>query len=73
MGQCAAQMAAAQIFNARKGQEQSAIYGAVSTGTNWKFMTLQNQLLKIDLTEYYITQLDQILGILAEPFRRYFT
>jgi len=29
-------------------------------------------LLKIDLTEYFITQLDQILGILAEPFRRYF-
>jgi hypothetical protein len=72
LGQCAAQMAAAQIFNARKGQEQSAIYGAVSTGTNWKFLILENQLLKIDLTEYFITQLDQILGILAEPFRRYF-
>jgi len=72
LGQCAAQMAAAQIFNARKGQEQFAIYGAVSTGTNWKFLILENQLLKIDLTEYFITQLDQILGILAEPFRRYF-
>jgi hypothetical protein len=72
LGQCAAQMVAAQIFKARKGQEQSAIYGAVSTGTNWKFLILEKQLLKIDLTEYFITQLDQILGILAEPFRRYF-
>lgn len=35
-------------------------------------MVLQNQLVKIDLTEYFITQLNQILGILAEPFRHYF-
>lgn len=72
LGQCVAQMVAAQLFNDRKGQEQQAVYGAVSTGTNWKFLMLQNQLVKIDLTEYFITQLDQILGILAEPFRRYF-
>ena len=72
LGQCVAQMVAAQMFNARKGQEQTVVYGAVSTGTNWKFLMLQNQLVKIDLTEYFITQLNQILGILAEPFRRYF-
>jgi hypothetical protein len=72
LGQCVAQMVAAQLFNARKRQEQPAVYGAVSTGTNWKFLMLQNQLVKIDLTEYFITQIDQILGILAEPFRRYF-
>ena len=71
LGQCVAQMVAAQLFNARKGQEQSVVYGAVSTGTNWKFLMLQNQLVKIDLTEYFITQIDQILGILAEPFRRF--
>lgn len=72
LGQCVAQMVAAQLFNARKGQEQQIVYGAVSTGTNWKFIMLQNQLVRIDLTEYFITQLDKILGILAEPFRRYF-
>lgn len=72
LGQCVAQMVASQLFNARKGQEQQIVYGAVSTGTNWKFIMLQNQLVRIDLTEYFITQLDQILGILAEPFRRYF-
>ena len=72
LGQCVAQMVAVQVFNARKGQEQQVVYGSVSTGTNWKFLMLQNQLVMIDLTEYFITQLDQILGILAEPFRRYF-
>jgi hypothetical protein len=72
LGQCVAQMVAAQIFNARKGLEQPLVYGAVSTGTNWKFIMLENQVVKIDLTEYFITQLNQILGILAEPFRIYF-
>ena len=72
LGQCVAQMVAAQLFNTRKGQEQLVVYGAVSTGTNWKFMVLHKQLVKIDLTEYFITQLNQILGILAEPFRHYF-
>ncbi len=72
LGQCVAQMVAAQIFNTRKGLEEQIVYGAVSTGTNWKFMMLEKQLVKIDLTEYFITQLDQILGILAEPFRIYF-
>ncbi|MGD1912484.1 MAG: hypothetical protein ACFB2X_17020 [Rivularia sp. (in: cyanobacteria)] len=72
LGQCAAQMFAAQIFNNRKGFEKLSIYGAVSTGTNWKFLVLEDNLLKIDLSEYYITQLNQILGILSEPFRIYF-
>jgi hypothetical protein len=72
LGQCVAQMVAAQIFNTRNAMEQQIVYGAVSTGTNWKFITLENQLVKIDLTEYFITQLNQILGILSEPFRVYF-
>jgi hypothetical protein len=65
-------MVAAQQFNARHGRKQPVVYGAVSTGTNWKFILLENHLVKIDLTEYFIVQLNQILGILAEPFRAYF-
>lgn len=72
LGQCVAQMLAAQMFNTRKGLEMQSIYGAVSTGTNWKFLVLQGNLVKIDLTEYFITQLNHILGILSEPFRIYF-
>jgi hypothetical protein len=33
---------------------------------------LENYVVKIDLTEYFISQLNQILGILAELFRIYF-
>ena len=63
------QLVAAQVFNERKGQSQT-IYGVVSTGTLWKFLTLGSQTLKIDRTEYFITQLEEILGILVEPFRK---
>ncbi|BAY10203.1 hypothetical protein [Calothrix sp. NIES-2098] len=71
LGQCVAEMVAAQVFNDRKGKSQT-IYGVVSTGTLWKFLTLETQILTIDRTEYFIAQLAEILGILAEPFRNYF-
>ncbi|XHR84282.1 MAG: hypothetical protein ACFKPT_08265 [Gloeotrichia echinulata GP01] len=64
-----AEMVAAQIFNERKGQSQT-IYGVVSTGILWKFLMLEAQTIKIDRTEYFIGQLEQIIGILAEPFNR---
>jgi hypothetical protein len=69
LGQCVASMVAAQLFNERKGRAQR-IYGVVSTGTLWKFLTLEAETLKIDRTEYFIAQLEEILGILAEPFRK---
>lgn len=67
LGQCVAEMVAAQIFNERKGQSQT-IYGVVSTGTLWKFLTLEAQILTIDRSEYFIAQIDKIIGILATPF-----
>ncbi len=69
LGQCVAEMVADQVFNDRKGQSQT-IYGVVSTGTLWKFLTLEAETLKIDRTEYFIAQLEEILGILVEPFRK---
>lgn len=68
LGQCVAEMVAAQVFNERKGQSQT-IYGVVSTGTLWKFLTLEAQIIKIDRCEYFITQIEAILGNLAEAFR----
>lgn len=69
LGQCIAAMVAAQIFNQRAGHEISSIYGAVTTGTNWKFITLSNSLISIDADEYYINQIEMILGILLQPLR----
>jgi hypothetical protein len=58
-------MVAAQIFNEREGNEILVIYGAVTSGTNWKFLKLEGKVVEIDLVEYYLTDVNKILGILA--------
>ncbi|MFQ4137773.1 hypothetical protein PGN35_015765 [Nodosilinea sp. PGN35] len=43
LGQCLAAMVAARIFNEREGQPLPQIYGAVTTGNQWKFLRLSDQ------------------------------
>ncbi len=69
LGQCVAEMLAARIFNEREGNEIPAIYGTVTTGTTWKFLKLQEQIIEIDLGEYYLRDVNKILGILANSIR----
>ncbi|MGF1478168.1 MAG: hypothetical protein ACFB4I_01575 [Cyanophyceae cyanobacterium] len=66
LGQCIAEMVAAQRFNQ---QETEFIYGAVTTGSIWKFLKLVNQQVFIDLSDFYIKEINSILGVLANPFR----
>ena len=65
LGQCVAEMYAAQLFNEREGNQVSRIYGVVTTGEIWKFLMLEGQSVQIDLLEYFLNQVDKILGILA--------
>jgi hypothetical protein len=65
LGQCAAEMVAAQIFNQQAESEINTIYGAVTTGSIWQFLKLEGQILSIDLSEYYLKDVNKILGILA--------
>lgn len=65
LGQCVAEMIAAQLFNEREGNDISTIYGTVTTGTNWKFLKLTKQLVDIDLSEYYINNIGKIIAILS--------
>ena len=69
LGQCVATMLAAQRFNQNAENEIDVIYGVVTTGTNWKFLMLVDNIVSIDVVEYYINQIDQILGILMQPFQ----
>ena len=69
LGQCVASMVGAQLFNQRSGNPVKVIYGAVTTGTNWKFLTLEEKNVRIDAGEYYIKEVDKILGIILQPFR----
>jgi hypothetical protein len=65
LGQCVAEMLAAQIYNDREGKRLASVYGAVTTGLAWKFLRLQDSTVYIDLADYYIDRPDKILGILA--------
>ena len=64
LGQCVAEMVGAQIFNQRENNPISTIYGTVTSGTNWRFLKLEEKRVYIDLSEYYLGDLSQILGIL---------
>jgi len=65
LGQCVAEMIAAQRFNEREGNAIDTIYGAVTTGEIWKFLKLVGAVASIDLSDYYIVRdVSKILGIL---------
>jgi hypothetical protein len=66
IGQCVAAMVAAQIFNKTANNQVPMIYGAVTTGTTWRFLILEDQKVAIDSKEYYINEVDKILGILIQ-------
>ena len=65
LGQCVAEMIAAQSFNQKDGNSITSIYGVVTTGNIWKFLKLTDQIVNIDLSEYYIKDINKILGILT--------
>ena len=70
LGQCIAEMVAAQRFNEAKGRSILAIYGSVSSGTAWRFLKLEGQIVTIDLTDYPLPPVDQILGFLVWMVRQ---
>jgi hypothetical protein len=63
VAQCIAEMVAAQMFNAKRDRPLAHIYGAVTSGTNWRFLRLSGSTAHVDRDEYYIDRVDQIIGI----------
>ncbi|MBS9386351.1 MAG: hypothetical protein HEQ24_19885 [Dolichospermum sp. BR01] len=70
LAQCIAEMLAAQLFNEQKQNAIKIIYGAVTIGTIWQFLKLEDKVVSIDLTEYYIKDVKKILGILISAIRQ---
>jgi hypothetical protein len=64
LGQCVAEMVAAQIFNLNEGKEILTIYGCVTSGKLWQFIKLEGSDVTIDVNEYQIAPVERILGIL---------
>lgn len=62
-GQCIATMYAANLFNERENNNLPYIYGVVTTGTTWKFMKLLENKVYIDVDEYYLKEIELLLGI----------
>ncbi len=63
VGQCAAQMLGARLFNQRDNNGIETIFGCVTTGEVWQFLKLEGQTIYVDQSHYYINQLAEILGI----------
>ena len=70
LAQCIAEMLAAQLFNEQKQNAIKIVYGAVTIGTIWQFLKLEDKVVSIDLTEYYIKDVKKILGILISAIKQ---
>ena len=70
LGQCVAEMVAAQYFNAEKGNDIPRIYGATTSGADWRFLKLEGKKLYIDMSVYQIERCDKVLGILASMVKQ---
>ncbi|MBD0313405.1 MAG: hypothetical protein ICV86_11160 [Microcoleus sp. T3-bin5] len=65
LGQCAAEMLAAQKFNEINNIPIATIYGSVSSGTVWRFLKLESKTLTIDLNDYPVPPVEPLLGMLV--------
>ena len=70
LGQCVAEMVAAQRFNAEEGNDIACIYGTITSGIDWLFLKLEGKKLYIDMAAYQIAQCDKILGILTSMVKQ---
>ena len=70
VAQCAAEMVAAQRFNAEQGNSIPRVYGAITSGTDWLFLKLEGKTLHIDMRIYTLERCDRLLGILASMVRQ---
>jgi hypothetical protein len=69
IGQCVAEMVAAQKFNEAKQKPLPTLYGSVSNGLQWQFLKLSGTEVTIDLNVYSLPPVEQILGFLVWMIR----
>ncbi len=66
LGQCAATVVGVRVFNEREGAPIPTIYGCVTNGSIWRFLRLDESRLTIDRSEYYLSNVGTIVGILVQ-------
>jgi len=62
LGQCVAQMVAAQVFNERAGQPVATLYGCVTTGEDWQFLGLTGTDVTLHRPRLYIAEVGMVLA-----------
>ena len=62
LGQCAAQMLGAKIYNENNGTPLETIYGCVTTGDDWLFLCLTGKEIFVDTRKYYLGQIGELLA-----------
>jgi hypothetical protein len=62
-------MVAAQLFNQERHNVIETVYGVVTTGNVWKFLRLVGTVVYIDRMEYYIKEVERMVGILVAMIR----
>ena len=65
LGQCVAQMVAAQLYNDRAGQPTAAVYGCVTTGEDWQFLRLADAVVTLHRPRLYIADVGAVLAAFA--------
>jgi hypothetical protein len=60
-----AEMVAAQRFNQATEKPLKTIYGCVSSGILWRFLKLEQQQMTIDLKDYSLEPMENLLGMLV--------
>lgn len=68
LGQCAAQMAAARLFNERAGTA-GTVYGVVTTGEAWQFLRLDGAALTLHTDRLFVDNLGGVLAALQAALR----
>lgn len=71
LGQCIAQMFASLIFNRQQGNEFQAVFGCVTTGENWQFLKLENNIVVVDSERFYLSEVGNILSVFKNIFDFY--
>jgi hypothetical protein len=71
IGQCAAEMYAARLFNQQMNKPYETIYGAVTNAFDWVFMKLEDNTIYIDQDRYFLNDLPRLLGIMQHIIEKY--
>lgn len=71
LGQCVAQLLAAQQFNQKHNSEFPVLYGCVTTGEIWQFLKLEGTNLTLDTERYTLDTLSELLGVFKQILQSY--